>query len=133
MLADTSAWVRYLRPRGSDDLKVAMREALAREQVATCWVIRTELLVGAKDQNAFDVLLEALRGISDVPITEELWELAARLGYGLRKQGLLVPLPDLLIAQCAISSGRVLWHTDQGFERITEHSSLRTWHWRTAD
>jgi len=133
LLPDTSAWVNYLRPSGAADLKMAMREALAQGRVAACWVVRTELLVGAKDLAAFETLLEALRGVADVPITEERWDEAARLGYDLRKQGLLVPLPDLLIAQCAISSGRVVWHADEDFERIREHSSLRTRHWRTAE
>ena len=27
----------------------------------------------------------------------------------------LVPLPDLLIAQCAIGGGRVIWHADEDF------------------
>ncbi len=133
LLPDTSAWVNYLRSSGAADLKMAMREALAQGRVAACWVVRTELLVGAKDLGAFDTLREALHGVTDVPITEERWDEAARLGYDLRKQGLLVPLPDLLIAQCAISSGRVVWHADEDFERIRGHSSLRTRHWRTAE
>jgi len=122
-----------LRPRGADDLKMAMREALAQGRIATCWVVRAELLVGAKDPAAFDALLEGLRGVPDVPITEERWDEAARLGYGLRKQGVLVSLPDLLIAQCAINTGRVVWHADEDYEHIRQLSSLRTRHWRTAD
>jgi predicted nucleic acid-binding protein len=133
LLPDTSAWVHYLRPGGAADLQMAMREALAQGRVAACSVVRMELLIGSRDPAAFDTLLEALRGVIDVPITEERWEEAARLGYDLRKQGLLVPLPDLLIAQCAISSERVVWHADEDFERIRERSSLRTRSWRTAD
>ena len=133
LLLDTSAWVGYLRRRGADDLKTAVREALAQGRVATCWVVKAELLVGARDPGAFGTLLEALRGVPDVPITAARWEEAAKLGYDLRKQGLLLPLPDLVIAQCAISSGRVLWHADEHFERIRRLSSLQTRHWEAAD
>jgi len=41
----------------------------------------------------------------------------------------LVPLPDLLIAQCAIGGGRVIWHADEDFEHIRQLSSLRTRRW----
>jgi predicted nucleic acid-binding protein len=130
---DTSVWVRYLRPRGAEALKVAVRDALARGQVATCGVVRTELLIGARDSAAFDVLLDAVGAVTDVPITDARWVEAARLGQKLRRQGLIVPLPDLLIAQCAISSGRVLWHLDEGYERIKPYCSLRTRAWQVAD
>lgn len=133
MLLDSSVWIRYLRPRGSEELKTAVHEALADGRVATCWVVNAELLIGARDEAAFDTLLEGLLGLPEVPITEGLWEEAARLGHRLRKQqGLLVPLPDLLIAQCAISSGRILSHADEDFERVGQLSSLRTRYWQTS-
>lgn len=130
LLLDTSAWVHYLRPRGAVDLKSAVQEALGSGRVATCWVVKAELLVGARDPQAFDALSESLRGAFDIPITDGVWEEAARLGYDLRKHGTLVPLPDLLIAQCAITSHRLLWHADEDFERIRQLSTLRTRHWQ---
>lgn len=57
----------------------------------------------------------------------------AGLCYSVRKQGLIVRLPDLAIAQCAISRQRILWHTDQDFERIRQRASLRTMHWPRDD
>lgn len=132
MLLDSSVWIRYLRPRESEEFKTVVQEALADGRVATCWVVNAELLIGARDEAAFDTLLEGLLGLPEVPITEGLWEEAARLGHRLRKQGLLVPLPDLLIAQCAISSGRILSHADEDFERVRKLSSLRTRYWQTS-
>lgn len=129
ILLDTSIWVRYLRSRGAESLGTAVREALNAGQVATCWVVKAELLVGARDSAAFAQLLEALGGATDVTLSPEVWVEAARLGQQLRKLGILVPLPDLLIAQCAISSQRVLWHTDALFEQIRERSSLQTRRW----
>ncbi|MBI4494356.1 MAG: PIN domain-containing protein [Chloroflexi bacterium] len=131
LLLDSSVWVRYLRTKGWEELKAAVQEALARGQVATCWVVNAELLIGARDQTAFETLLEVLRGVPEVAITAAIWEEAARLGHGLRKQGLLLPLPDLVIAQCAIADGRVLWHADGHFEQIRQRSSLRTRDWQT--
>jgi predicted nucleic acid-binding protein len=133
LLFDTSIWVRSLRPRGADDLKAEVRDALAQRRVATCWIVKTEVLIGARDPSAFTALLDTLEGVTDVPMTDDVWSEAARLGYELRKAGIKVPVPDLLIAQCAISSGRTLWHADAGFENVRQRSSLRTRHWQIVD
>ncbi len=130
---DTSIWVRYLRPRGAEMLKVAAREAIEQDRVAMCAVVRTELLIGARDPAAYALLIELLAGVRDVPISEDVWTEATRLGFEMRKQGVLIPLPDLLIAVSAIRSGRVLWHVDAGYERIRHLSSLRTRHWQIDD
>lgn len=132
LLLDTSVWARSLRRRGAEDLKAAVADALREGRIATCWVVKTELLVGARDSTAFDVLSVQFSAIPDVPITGAVWADAAKLGYSLRRQGLVVSIPDLLIAQCAIASGRLLWHADGDFERISQLSSLQTRDWRSA-
>jgi len=114
-------------------LKVAAREAIEQDRVAMCAVVRTELLIGARDPAAYALLIELLAGVRDVPISEDVWTEATRLGFEMRKQGVLIPLPDLLIAVSAIRSGRVLWHVDAGYERIRHLSSLRTRHWQIDD
>lgn len=133
VLLDSSIWVRHLRRSGPTKIKRAVREALVQRSVATCWVVKAELLAGARDSPASDALLDALQGVPEIPITEAIWLAAARLGQALRRQGLTIALPDLLIAQCAISSNRVLWHVDQHFEWIRQHGSLETRYWKLED
>lgn len=125
ILLDTSVWVRYLRPQGYEELKAEVEKALAVGSAFTCWVVKAELLVGAKDERAFEQLLSGLQALEEVALGPELWEAAARLGHLLRRQGFMIPLPDLLIAQAAISAALELWHADEHFERIREASSLR--------
>ena len=133
LLLDTSVWVHSLRRRGWADLRAAVQQALDADRVATCWVVRAELLIGARDPAGIERLSAQLSGLPDVLITATVWDQAARLGYALRRQGLVVRLPDLLIAQCAISTGRVLWHADADFERLRQLSALRTRHWVAAE
>jgi predicted nucleic acid-binding protein len=132
VLLDTSAWALYLRARGPAELKRAVQLALDAGQVATCWVVKSELLIGSRDAEAFATLLDVLAAVPDLPVTEESWLRAARLGYELRKQGLLVALPDLLIAQCVISAGSVLWHADSDFENIKRLTDLQTRYWQPS-
>lgn len=126
VLLDTSVWVCYLRPRGYEDLKSELRTVLSEGGVYTCWPVNAELLVGARDDEGYARLLELLRALPQVPITEEVWEGASRLGHTMRRQGALIPLPDLLIAQATIERGLTLWHLDDHFEQIGRFSSLRT-------
>lgn len=129
-LLDTSIWVLYLRS-GLSELKGAVREGLRRRELATCWAANAELLIGARDTQGFDELLDTLATVEDVPITPKVWEEAARLGHRLRKEkGLHFPMPDLLIAQCAIEDARVLWHAAEHFEIIRGMSRLTTRDWR---
>jgi predicted nucleic acid-binding protein len=126
ILLDTSTWICYLRPHGWDDLKLAVQQVLTVEQVYTCWVVMAELLIGARDERGFTQLFETLRALPEIPVTDRVWEASARLGYTLRRRGVTIPLPDLLIAQAAITGDLTLWHADAHFEHLRRHSTLQT-------
>jgi predicted nucleic acid-binding protein len=126
ILLDTSIWICYLRPHGWDGLKQAVQHVLTVEQVYTCWVVMAELLIGARDERGFTQLLETLRALPESPVTDQVWEAAARLGYTVRRRGVTIPLPDLVIAQAAITGDLTLWHVDDHFEHLRRHSTLQT-------
>ncbi|MFH1609927.1 MAG: PIN domain-containing protein [Candidatus Bipolaricaulota bacterium] len=125
VLVDTSLWIRYFQPQGWEELKREVTQLLDQGLVLTCWVIKAELLVGARDEGAFERLLGSFRPLEEVTLTAEVWENAARLGHELRRKGCSVPLPDLLIAQAAIVAKAELWHADGHFERIRAGTPLR--------
>jgi predicted nucleic acid-binding protein len=126
ILPDTSVWVRYFRPKGDEDLKREVAQALATAEVFTCWVVKAELLVGAKDDQAFELLRSRLGALREIELVPEIWTQAARLGRQLRHQGFTVPLADLVVAQCAIAAGLELWHADTHFEHVRRVVPLRT-------
>ncbi len=126
VLPDTSVWVRYFRPKGYEAIKREIEQVLALEAVFTCWVVKAELLVGAKDDESFERLLSQLHALQEVTLTPEIWREAARVGYRLRREGFTVPLPDLLVAQCAIAAGLELWHADVHYEHVRAVAPLRT-------
>lgn len=126
ILLDTSTWICYLRPHGWDNLKLAVQQVLTVAQVYTCWVVMAELLIGARDERGFTQLFDTLRALPEIPVTDRVWEAAARLGYTLRRRGVTIPLPDLVIAQAAITGDLTLWHVDAHFEHLRRHSPLQT-------
>jgi hypothetical protein len=126
VLLDTSAWIAFFSPIGHDVLKTEVRQALNEERVSTCTVVRTELLVGARDRAAFKKLDGLLRALPQAPMHDELWSRAAGMGFALRKKGRSMPLPDLLVAEVCRSQSLELWHLDDHYEAIREQAEFST-------
>lgn len=131
-LIHSSVWIRSIRRGGPPELKSAVRQAIESGLVATCPAITMELLVGARDEAEFTDLQYSMGALTSIPISQRIWADASRLGYTLLKQGFHLRMPDLLVAQCAMSSGRVLWHADSHFEQIRQYSSLQMWLWEVS-
>jgi len=133
VLVDSSVWIHYLRRDGRQGIKKALANALAKGRVTTCWVVKSELLVGTRNDAGFRKLDKLLDALPEVPIDDVVWREAARLGSDLRRHGITVPLPDLLIAEAAMQAEIELWHADDHFEEITKLVSLRAKNLLRAD
>jgi predicted nucleic acid-binding protein len=127
ILADTSAWVEYLRATGSP-AHVRLRELIAGQgELATTEVVVMELLAGAAAQ-AEAARLRRLLGRFELLPVEGLadYEAAADLSRRCRAGGETVrKLTDCLIAAVAIRHGATLLHRDHDFEVIARHSRLQ--------
>ena len=121
MIADTSAWVEFLRTTGSRcDLR--LRKAFRTRQ--TVWVpavVLQELLQGARNPAQFarlDAQLERLPGL-DTWAARDLARDAALLYARCRWQGITLRSPnDCVVAACAIASAMPLLAQDRDFEAI---------------
>lgn len=121
MIADTSAWVEYLRATGSNT-HLRLRQALMRDvQVFMLNVVFQEVLQGARDAAQFLRLQDML---DQFPVwlpydAHETAREAALLYARCRWQGITIRSPnDCLIAACAIEAGLPLLHADHDFGRI---------------
>jgi len=125
VLIDSSAWIAYFAPEGHQALKDDIREALGSGRVHTCAVVVTELLVGARNQQAFDKLKNLLSALPNMAIDDACWQQAAQTGFSLRKKGRSIPLPDLLIAAVCRKDSLELWHLDQHYHELTKQLQIR--------
>ena len=127
ILADTSAWVEYLRATGSP-AHLRLRELIAGEgELATTEVVTMELLAGAATAEEVTRLRRLLLRFQLLPV-EGLadYEAAAALYRHCRARGETVrQLTDCLIAVVAIRNGATLLHRDHDFEVIARHTTLR--------
>jgi predicted nucleic acid-binding protein len=119
-LADTSAWV-WTRAVGGE-LRVAFDEELVGGQIATCDMVRLELLYSTRSATEFTSVRSELDALPNCPIGVEEWKRALEVYGQLARQGGLhhraVRHPDLLIAAAAEAAGIPVLHYDEDYDRI---------------
>ena len=125
-LIETSVWVSILRTKPVQPLARRVQELLQSELVATTGMIRLELMGGAKTRSEFDKLAFVTEGLEQFRDDDGTWLRASHLAFALRRQGVTVPNPDVLIAAGAIENNATLVHADAPFETMAQHSQLRT-------
>ncbi len=125
ILADTSAWIEYLRKTGSD-VNVRLRESLRGDAIATTDVVLMEVLAGARS-DAHRQELRRLLGACELFATEGPvdYEGAAELYRACRRGGETIrTLLDCLLAAVAIRHDLPLLHADADFDAIARHAPL---------
>ena len=119
-LADTSAWV-WTRAIGGE-LRTAFDEDVIEGQVATCDIVRLELLCSTRNATEFADLRHDLGALPNCPIGVDQWQRALDVYERLARQGGMhhraVRHPDLLIAAAAETAGIPVLHYDEDYDRV---------------
>lgn len=125
-IADTSAWARSARPTIAAD----WRRAVASRQIATCPIVKLEVLETARSGDEFDHWDDYLGTLRDVPITRSVTNAAIaayrELAHVQPRYQRSVRLPDLLIAACAQDAGVGVLHYDHHYDRLAEVMSFES-------
>jgi predicted nucleic acid-binding protein len=118
-LADTTVWSWRGR---SQELADHFVELLERDQIATCAMVKFELLLSAQNGHEFDEIRQELDELEDCEIGPLQWRRALDVYRELARQGgahqCSVGHQDLLIAAAAEAAGVELLHYDEDFDRI---------------
>ena len=116
ILADSSFYIRLLR-QGQDPLAALAAAAMTRE-VAICGIVRCEVgraLRPPKVRQRFHACWEVM---INVPTDNRLWEEAEQALWELDRQGIVLPLTDVVIACCARRIGADVLTYDHHFQQI---------------
>jgi len=120
-LADTTAW-SWSRRRSYPELRAAFDMALIDGAIATCDMVRLELLHSARDPTEFAEIRSELDALPDCPIRETQWDRALWVYEQLSTRGgtfqRSVKHPDLLIAAAAEAADVTLLHYDDDYDHI---------------
>ena len=124
IFVDTSAWIEFLRDTGSP---ICQRvDDLLATEIATCDVVRMEVLAGARDEQHLQQLRRLLARASTLPTEPVDYDAAAALYRTCRQRGHAVrKLIDCLIAAVAIRGNVPVLHRDADFDILAQHTSLQ--------
>lgn len=125
ILVDSSVWIAYYRPEGSEELKNIVKEAISLDLVAVNGIIIVEVLSGISKETEVKKVGSDFKGFHYLSLSVEDFFEASSLGSSFRKKGLTVPATDLLIATSAISARTTLYHLDSHFDQIAKYASLK--------
>lgn len=125
VLIDTSAWLFALKKDFHPTIKKRIEELLLESDVAINGMIELELLGGARSENEYNRLKNRLEALYYVEADRPLWYLASKIAFDLKRKGMSIPYPDIVIAASALKEGAVLIHADSHFDLIAEHTDLK--------
>jgi predicted nucleic acid-binding protein len=126
ILADSSAWIEYLRGTGSEAHIRLRDDLLAGARVATTDVVLMEVLGGARDKAHHQELQRLLyareylrtAGPSDFEAGARIYRTCRKGGDTIRK------LTDCVIAAVAMRCGAAVLARDADFTAIARHVEL---------
>lgn len=116
MIADTSAWIEYLRGTGSPT-HLALREAVTRDDVVLPEPVKAELLVGARSNEELRTLQRLLEHFAPLLVApRDDFDRAVLLHQQCRSMGVTTRgLMDCTIAAMAMRVGLPVLHHDRDF------------------
>lgn len=124
ILIDSSAWIEFLRDTRSSVCERV--DELLGSRIATCDVVRMEVLAGARDQEHLEQLRRLLARATLLPTESIDFDAAAAIYRSCRSQGKTVRrLIDCLIAAVAMRANVPVLHRDQDFKAIAATTDLR--------
>jgi predicted nucleic acid-binding protein len=118
-LADTSAWMSSQR---SDATRDDFGRKLTLGEIATCDMVKLELLVDTRSAGELAARRDELEHLRTAPMGERVWRRALDVLEALAERDALhhrqVPVQDLLIAAAAECAELPVLHYDGHFELI---------------
>ena len=127
VLVDTSVWIDFLLRGTTGESRVLARLIEAEEEIATCGLIRQEVLQGIRDDVAWTRVRNLLNQTHYLRLEEpQTFDDAAQLYRGLKHKGITLRSPmDCLISVLAIQYQTPLLHRDRDFVVIARVSNLK--------
>jgi tRNA(fMet)-specific endonuclease VapC len=102
MVIDTSLFIEHLRAKNKTQTTLFQLSSTELRYASAITVY--ELLTGATDAMKIASVRHELQGLLILPFTTQVSEKAAEISHNLRRRGLMIELPDSLIAATALVS-----------------------------
>ncbi len=111
ILVDTNVIIDFW-DKPTEEAKSVFEE----NEIATCGVIKAELLRGSNTDKQFTQMEEALNDFTYLSFFEKDWIDLSKFFITLKQNGLTVPFQDAMIAYLAIKNKCQIWTNDKHFK-----------------
>ena len=116
ILVDSSWYIRTSK-LGEDPLELLRIHGETRD-MATCGVVMAEVGRGVRNPRLLERFHLAWSCMLYIDDGFKRWEATLELAWELDRKGIVLPLPDLHIAACALHAGAVILTYDEHFQMI---------------
>jgi len=116
VLVDSNVFMDLLNRRR--DPAIWLVEWAGQSNLATCGMVRLEVLRGIKSFKQFTQIRAFMDVMVDVPSNQQLWSAATELAWKLDRKGLVIPSADLVIAASALRLDAAVLTSDTHFAQI---------------
>ncbi len=125
IIADTCIWVNYLRGAKNFDLE-RFDKLLIEDMLMLTSPIVEELYMGAKLGHEIHYLNDIIKIIYNVnPILDD-WIKTGKIWNHFRKQGISLPLNDIMLGIIAEKYNYTLWTEDNHFKTLKNQLNFNT-------
>ncbi len=111
ILVDTNVIIDFWDKPNDESARI-----FGENEIATCGVIKTELLRGSNSEKQFSQMEDALNDFTYLSFSEKDWPSLAKQFIALKQNGLVVPFQDAMIAYLAIKYNCEVWTNDKHFK-----------------
>lgn len=125
VLIDSSAWIYSLQSNRKTNIYQRVNELIIKNKAVIVPIIFMELLGGTRTPQEFLRLKDRLSGLIFIDFSGEVWEVASKWGFEIRRSGITVPNADILISAVAFINGITVLHADKHFNMIGEQYPIK--------
>jgi predicted nucleic acid-binding protein len=122
LLIDSPIYIGLLR--AGEDPGARFRDRIETGSILTCGIIRIEVLRGIVDRRIREWMERLFDEMVACPLDDTLVRGAADLAWRLDRRGIVLPVPDLLIASCALRARAAVVTADPHFRLVPDLSVL---------
>ncbi len=115
ILVDTNVIIDYLQ--GNESI---LTDLIGKEDIAICGIILAELLHGINSDTEKQLLNDASNDFEWISLNDSLWQSVGMNLNLLRKNGLIVPFQDAVLATLCIEHNMSIVTNDKHFEKIAQ-------------
>jgi len=122
-LVDSTVWIEFFKGSNTE-INDFVSHLIDEDKISYNGIILSELLVGANNEKEFRFIKENFSGFKHLETDNHIFEKAARIGFRLRREGITIPITDLIIAAHCIHYGLTIVTADLHFNLIRKKQEL---------